>query len=137
MAKPPEIIPLKIRPTSDLKRRIEREADKRGLSANSEIIRRLEESLAPDPLGGPDTILLLRLISAQVELAKEATSKYAPDDVRALEATTRVLAAIAHHLLPACHWVGIGMSAGPDQPPWYKASTRSATAFPSMFKTEE
>ena len=42
-----------------------------------------------DVVGGPEARALLNIISGEIELAKAATSKHAPDDARAREATCR------------------------------------------------
>ena len=87
-------------------------------------------------LEGAEARALLNVISGEIELAKATTSKHAPEDTRAREATCRVLAAIAHHLLPECQWVGIGMGVGPEDKPWFKVKVLTST-FPSTLSAEE
>ena len=110
---------------------IKQAAQDSGRTISEELVWRAALSLE-----GAEARALLNVISGEIELAKATTSKHAPEDTRAREATCRVLAAIAHHLLPECQWVGIGMGVGPEDKPWFKVKVLTST-FPSTLSAEE
>jgi hypothetical protein len=68
-----ELRPVMTRIPESLRRRLDREADRNRRSMNAEIIHRLEESFAPDPLfealtGGAEAAAILRLIASAMQL---------------------------------------------------------------------
>jgi hypothetical protein len=137
--KPTDIVQINLRIRERLRARLEREAEKSNDSLNAEMINRLEESFAEedrlsDVFGSLENPALFRLAMGEIALMKQGLSKHMPDDEMALQATTKVLAAIARHVLPAARWVEV--TVGPEKAERaYKYFAPTATLAGNFFDT--
>jgi hypothetical protein len=113
-------VQVKVRMREDMRRKLEREAEARGLTINAEILRRLEQTFEPDWIGGPETRAVLHIIAKQVDLFKQDTSKPAESGGGRYMATARALATLADHMLPdEAKWAGVTMGNTREEGPWY------------------
>jgi hypothetical protein len=104
--KPTDFVQFKLRVREDLRRRLEREANKQDHSTNNEAVLRLEQSFQDeDRLGGPELAAVMHSFNAEMEFVKVSYAEIGGDD-----ALVRIAVAfrnVAEKLIPDLHSVKI------------------------------
>jgi hypothetical protein len=109
-----DLRPVMTRIPEGLRKKLERAAQQRQSSMNSEIVRRLEESFAQaqkieDVLGGPENAAMLRLIAAEADLLKARYGAGTLGDEKAAAASRIIIDVLTRTVLPTLKSVKLTM----------------------------
>lgn len=89
-------VQLKIRMKEPLRAKVEKEAKKRGVSLNSEVVSRIEDTFInrDDLFGGANRYRLMRFLATGIELVELKTGKSWENDIKTKEAVKAATSAL-------------------------------------------